>query len=174
MEEILISKSDNQIDTDYIKKNYNNWELKINFLFESDFVNAKLLRDATLLILDTLGFQSIWKSRFTLIIDELNNNSIEYWSNSWEINSMKVHIKNQNNSFEVNIEVEDTWNWKSSKKASEMELLRETRIQKGFQNHDSIRWRWLFLIITKLVDKLYFKDSEKWGLIVGITKTIEL
>jgi hypothetical protein len=52
--------------------------LEINFLFKSDFNNAKYLRDFIIVIFDMMGFDPIWKSRFTLITDELNNNSIEY------------------------------------------------------------------------------------------------
>ena len=43
-----------------------------------------------------------------------------------------------------------------------------------FDSHNSIRWRGLFLIIYKLVDNLYFKDSTKGGLIVGIQKKVKL
>jgi anti-sigma regulatory factor (Ser/Thr protein kinase) len=41
-----------------------------------------------------------------------------------------------------------------------MEQLRESHKDKDFSRHDSIRGRGLFLIISQLVDTLYFKDNE--------------
>jgi hypothetical protein len=110
--------------------------------------------------------------KITLIIDELNNNAIEYWSKNWDINKLRFKAKKNNNTIELNIEVEDSWKWIKSKKAINMEELRVKRLKAWYSNHNSIRWRWLFLIILKLVDDLYFKDSESWGLIVWIKKII--
>jgi hypothetical protein len=39
--------------------------------------------------------------------------------------------------------------------------LKNFRKQELLNNHNSIRGRGLFIIIDKLVDELYFKDSNK-------------
>jgi hypothetical protein len=52
--------------------------------------------------------------------------------------------------------------------------LAEKKKKRWFDNYKSIRWRWLFLIIDKMVDKLYFKDSKDWWLIVWLKKEISL
>lgn len=149
-------------------------DLEISFLFKSDFSNAKYLRDYILVILDILGIDAIWKNRFVLIVDELNNNAIEYWSKAWSLNTMRFWYKKVDDGILFNIEVEDSWNKETSKKASEMECLRLERIEKWFWNYKSIRWRWLFMIITNLVDKLYFKDATNWWLIVWINRKLNL
>ena len=52
--------------------------------------------------------------------------------------------------------------------------LAEKKKKRWFDNYHSIRWRGLFLIIDKMVDKLYFKDSKNWWLIVWLKKEISL
>ena len=116
----------------------------------------------------------MWKSRLTLIADELNNNAIEYWSLEWDINKINIKIIIKNDEIELFLEVEDTGKWKEAKTAKEMILKRNTKKLKWFHKNNWIRWRGLFMIIEKLVDELYFKDWEKWGLIVGIRKKIEI
>lgn len=174
MEEISIdSFNQENINKEFIQSLYKDGVFDVSISFKSDFINAKNLRDFIILTFDAIGINPIWKSRFTLITDELNNNSIEYWSKDGEINYMRLYIKKENeNDFTINVEVEDVWNWKSPQKASSMEELRNNKIKEWFDHHASIRWRWLFMIITKLVDELYFKDSEKWGLIVWVNKKI--
>lgn len=173
MHEIFIDQIQEwQIDLDYIDKISQNWSINVSFLFKCDFKNAKYLRDYLILILDYFWFQPIWKSRFTLIADELNNNSIEHWSKDWDINIMRLKVEKLDDSFFINLEVEDSWNWKNSKNSKEMDELRINKLEKWFQDHKSIRWRWLFMIIVKLVDELYFKDSSNWWLIVWVNKKI--
>jgi hypothetical protein len=45
-------------------------------------------------------------------------------------------------------------------------------LEKWFRNHSSIRGRWLFMIIIKIMDELYFENSQKWWLIVWIKKDL--
>ena len=161
------------IDVDYISSFYKKWEFDLDFVFKSDFTNAKYLRWSILFILEVLGLNTVWKNRFVLIVDELNNNSIEYWSNKEDTNSMRVSTKKDSEDIIINIEVEDSWKWPNAKKAQEMEDLRNQKLSVWFDKHKSIRWRWLFLIITKLVDELYFKDSDKWWLIVWVKKRLK-
>lgn len=175
MNEIFIDQiSSDIINKDYLSKFYNNDVFEVTFLFKSDFNNAKYLRDYLFIILDILWVDSTWKNRFVLILDELNNNAIEYWSVKWWLNIFRFSSKKDGNNLVLNIEVEDEWNWEKAKKAIEMEDLRKLRLEKGFDNHNSIRWRWLFLIITKLVNKLYFKDSSRGWLIVWVDKILEV
>lgn len=143
------------------------------FLFESDFRNAKVLRDYLGKIFQIVGLSSLWKGRFILIADELNNNAIEYGSLAGEINIMRIKISQTDVSTEVLLEVEDTWHGAAAKSAQMMEELRTKKLTEGFQDHTSIRGRGLFLIITRLVDSLYFADSEKWGLLIWVKKSIQ-
>ncbi len=147
-------------------------EIQISYL--SDFRSAKILREVVDKICKWSWINPKWRTRLVLIIDELNNNAIEYWSLEWELNLFALTIKKQHqNKFYVESYVSDTWNGKHSKKSKEMEELRESHKNKDFSSHNSIRGRWLFLIISQLVDTLYFKDTEKWGLTVGIQKLLE-
>lgn len=143
-------------------------KLSLKIDYKSDFRSAKSLRDIIEWYLNFFNFEKKWISRVILISDELNNNAIEYWSMEWEINSMVLTIDWNN----INIEVIDTGNWSEAKTSLEMEEVRESRLNKWFSEHKSIRWRGLFMIITRLVDELYFKDTDKWGLIVWIKKAL--
>lgn len=175
MEEILVDpNSHNLINRDYISSFYNGEEFEISFLFSSNFNNTKYLRDYLLIIFDVVGLDMIWKNRFVLIIDELNNNAIEYGSKEGSLNKISFVSKKVWDEISISIEVQDAGDGKNPKKAFEMEKLRKERIEQWFSHHTSIRGRGLFLIITKLVDELYFKDSEKWWLIVGVSKKLKL
>jgi len=147
-------------------------DIEITIDFISDFKSAKILRDFISFFSDKIVIDNIWKSRLILITDELINNSIEYWSESWDLNCFKL-----NASFlgwiNLNIEVIDSWRWKDSKTSKEMILLRNKKKLNWFHKNNWIRGRWLFMIIEKLVDELYFKDSDKWWLIVWIKKKFE-
>ena len=158
----------------FIKSNFHkNW-LDVMIEFPAIFESAKVLRDFIVDIADFFCFKDTWKSRLTIIADELNNNSIEYWSVKDDINRMIIKIIIVWEAVELVLEVEDSWKWIESKTASEMFDIKNARISKWFEKHKSIRGRWLFLIITKLVDELYFKDSKTWWLIVGIRKKIDI
>ncbi len=175
MKEIFIDEIwSDIIDKNYFGSFYKDNIFKIAFLYKSDFKNTKFLRDYLLIIFDILGLNPMWKNRFVLILDELNNNAIEYGSGEWSINIFRLIWKLDGNKLFLNIEVEDEWNGKNPKTSTEMNNLRNSRIEKGFDNHNSIRGRGLFLIITKLVDELYFKDSDKWWLIVWVNKILEI
>lgn len=136
------------------------------FIYDSDFKNAKILREAIEDICLILGISPKWKSRLTLIVDELNNNAIEYGSQGGEKNYMRVRVVKNSTEVTVNIEVEDAGNGSNPKKAIQMDQLRSEKTTQGFAQHHSIRGRGLFMIITSLVDSLYFRDSESGGLIV--------
>ena len=167
----IINKSDRQ---HIIKSNFDKNGLDIIVEYPAIFQSAKVLRDFIIDIADFFCFKNTRKSRLTIIADELNNNSIEYWSTQNDINKMIIKTILVWNNVELVLEVEDTWNWKEAKTAKEMIAIKEKRTEIWFEEHKSIRWRWLFLIINKIVDELYFKDSEKWWLIVGIRKKIEI
>jgi len=145
-------------------------EISIDYI--SDFRSAKILRDIVSKILKKIWVDLIWEKRLILVVDELNNNAIEYWTKANDYNNLYICIEKNNKKINIKIEVSDKWNWKLPKKAKEMEELRRYKKQLWFENHNSIRWRWLFLIIEKLVNKLYFKDSKDWWLTVGIIKEL--
>ncbi len=159
---------------DFISNYIQNNSLDIEFLYDSDFKNAKILRDFIEAIWINFKFPHKYISRFILIVDELNNNAIEYWTLKWYTNKLRIKIIVNENEANINIEVEDAWNWLKHKTALEMETLRAHQLRLGYWNHESIRWRWLFMITFKSVDRLYFKDTKNWWLIVWIKKNISL
>jgi len=155
----------------------NNNSINIEFEYLSDFIHTKILRDYIKDICILMWLDSKNITRLILIIDEMNNNSIEYWSKKWDLNKLRVNItkkidKNQKETFELIVEVEDSWKWSRPKKALEMETLRAHQLKLWYAQHSSIRWRGLFMIIVNLVDRLYFKDTSSWWLIVWIKKKI--
>ncbi len=162
-----------EIGSDFFEKLLVDKDFEINIDFVSDFKSAKLLRNFVSSLSEKISIDNIWKSRLILVADELNNNAIEYWSKSWEMNLFKITITHIDKGFNLNIEVHDTWNWPKAKKSFEMEEMRDNKKKEWFSNHNSIRGRGLFMIIEKLVDELYFKDSESWWLIVWINKKFE-
>lgn len=157
---------------DYISSIINDGCIDIEFIFPSNFSSAKILRDFVEVICLKLNISSNKVSRIILVVDELNNNSIEYGSKKWDLNKMRFIVLKKNWKLEMNIEVEDSWNGKRPKKAMEMEWLKIEKLERWFDEHKSIRWRWLFLIIIKIVDELYFKDSEQNWLIVWVKQEI--
>ncbi len=173
MKTISIKKLHNKKDIEsFILKNIEENCINIELEYKSDFKNAKILRSFMEVFCEMHNFSQKEVSKLVLVIDELNNNAIEYWSEHWWLNKMRIKCSKSVEWVELNIEVEDTWKWKKSKTALEMETLRAHRLKKWYKNHDSIRWRWLFLIIIRAVERLYFKNSKNWGLIVWIKKTI--
>ncbi len=173
MESIDISKLLTQSDRKHIieEKISKNW-LSICVEYNSVFSNAKTLRDFIHSISEFFKFENGWDSKLTLIADEMNNNAIEYGSLGNEVNKMKIDIIYSQTDIMLQLEVEDTWNWVKHKNAQEMNALQNEKKDLSALSHKWIRWRGLFLIISKIVDKLYFKDSPEWWLIVGIQKAI--
>lgn len=173
---VNIDRLDNKLNKKaHIKKlaeDINN--VDINFEYTSDFRNAKELRDFIEAISELVWVPSKWKNRLILIADEINNNAIEYGSLPEDMNRITVKMKKEGTKINVKFEVEDTWKWKEPKTAKEMYNLKENKLEKGFENHTGIRGRWLFLIIHKTVDNLYFEDSENGWLIVWIEKILDL
>ena len=62
---------------------------------------------------------------------------------------------------------------KDAKDAKHMEDIRTDRLKRSDEKvYMNKRWRWLFHITEKLVDRLSFSLSPKWGLAVKIEKSI--
>lgn len=146
-------------------------EICINYI--SDFSTTKIIRNILWEICDIYNLSFIVKTRLILLVDELNNNAIEYWSKDGEINKFIFILEEDKNNIKINIEVTDTWNWIQAKKAIDMEKIKEQRLKKWFEWHLSIRGRWLFMIIEKIADKLYFKDDKNGGLTVWVELNIK-
>lgn len=159
---------------EYIDKCLNGWKLCLEFHYLSCFENTKILRDFINIICKKFNVSEKNTWRFILVTDEMNNNAIEYWTSSWYENIIRIIVKSNWEKLYFVIEVEDKWNWEKHKTAKEMEELKNNRLKTWFNVHTSIRWRWLFMIIINIVDKLYFIDSKKWWLIVGIEKEITI
>jgi len=148
-------------------------KMEVSFKYVSDFRSTGLLRNYISELCSMCKLDKTWISRIILITDELNNNAIEYWSKSWEYNTMIFKLKDLWDEIELIISVEDTWNWEKSKTAKEMLELKNKKKEAWFDWYMWIRWRWLFLIIEKIVDELSFEDTEQWGLRVIIKKKIK-
>lgn len=160
----------NQLIVDLCQKDI----IEINISYLSDFRSAKILREVVDRVCKWAWVNPKWRTRLVLIIDELNNNAIEYGSRQWETNNFVLILKKELNSgFYVESFVSDTGNGANSKSSTDMEQLRKAHENKDFTSHNSIRGRGLFLIISQLVDSLYFNDNDKWGLTVGIQKVLE-
>jgi len=148
--------------------------IEIQITYISDFKSAKILRELVDSLCKGIWINPKWRTRLVLIIDELNNNAIEYWSKADEDNIFYIKFKKEDkNRIFIDSYVSDTGNGAYAKKSQDMEKLRNIHEKKDFSSHNSIRWRGLFLIISQLVDTLYFKDSKSWGLTVGIQKLLE-
>lgn len=158
---------------DFLLEHIKEDRLDLEFQYKSDFSNTKTLREFIDNIFVIFNIKDLWKSRFVLISDELNNNAIEYWTKSWDLNKMKLFVSKNNDWVLINLEVIDSWNWEKAKTSKEMEDLRLERLDRGFDNHKWIRWRGLFQIIHKIVDDLYFKDSSPVWLIVWVNKQLK-
>lgn len=174
MEIIDIDTFPDSVDKkDFLSKYIDNDILDLEFHYKSDFNNTKTLREFIDNIFSIFNIKDLWKSRFVLISDELNNNAIEYWTQAWYNNIMKLFISKNDSGVLVNLEVIDSWNWEKAKNSKEMENLRLERLDRGFDNHKGIRWRGLFQIIHKIVDDLYFKDASPVWLIVWVNKQLK-
>jgi hypothetical protein len=86
---------------------------------------------------------------------------------------MIFKLKDLWDEIDLEISVEDTWNWKKSKTAKEMYELKDRKKEAWFDWYMWIRWRWLFLIIEKIADELKFEDTKNWGLRVIVRKKIK-
>lgn len=149
--------------------------IHLDFEYVSDFKNTKELRDFVSALTELVGMPKMWRNRFVLVTDEMNNNAIEYGSRPEDTNRITFKVIKRWKNIKMFVEVEDTGRWKAPKTADQMYKLKDEKLKIWFDSRDIwIRWRWLFLITRGTVDKLYFEDSEKWGLIVWVEKDIIL
>jgi len=154
----------------FLLKYISNRNIDIEFSYKSFFKNAKVLRILVSNICNYIWLDQMSISRIALMVDEMNNNAIEHWSCEWDINKLRFKCENQDNKLLISIEAEDSWKGNRAKTALDMETLRAHQLKLWYKWHDSIRWRWLFMIIVNIVDRIYFKDSKNGGLIVWIKK----
>lgn len=171
IDDLDLSKFDKTFITQWLN---NSKELKLEFVYKSIFSNTSIIRNCISVLCDHIWLDSIMKFKIVLIVDELNNNAIEYWSNINDINIMRINIQKRSDYLKLNIEVEDSGKWDEHKTSKEMDEIWKIKLKEWFNNHSSIRWRGLFLIIKNIVDKLYFLDSKTWWLIVWIRKKIKI
>ena len=153
------------------------WDiLEVQISYISDFRSAKVLREITDTLCRNFWIIPKWRTRIVLILDELHNNAIEYGSLQWERNIFFLKIeKIQGKGYSIIASVTDTWHWLKAKKAIQMEEIRKNHENEDFRKHTSIRGRWLFLIISHLVDALRFEDDVSGsGLRVIIEKQLSL
>lgn len=144
--------------------------------FRSEHANSKIIRDFVGAIFDAFHVNHPWRGRFILITDELINNSIEHGSNADDINQciITAGFCNKNRDFHIVVEVHDTGK-KEKNSISDIKALREKFAKKPDKPvYMQKRGRGLFKITEKIVDRLSFSQSHKWGLAVKIEKHIIL
>lgn len=145
--------------------------------FKSDFKNSKIIRDFVGGIFDTFNIVHPWRGRFILITDELINNAIEHGSAPDDTNSCIITAGNQyeNWYFHIMIEIHDTGNGEKIS-LEDFENIKADRVKwsETGEIYMQKRGRGLFHITEKIVDKLSFAESPKWGLAVKIEKCIEV
>lgn len=141
--------------------------------YDADYKYAKVLREVIDTICKLSGIPPKWRTRIVLIYDELSNNAIEHGSTLWDSIFISLNIKVTPESYKVQWYVEDMWKGLQSKNAHEMMMLQQKYKDIDFSEYDSIRGRWLFLIISQLVGSLSFDDTVSWWLRVSFTKTIQ-
>lgn len=167
------------ISEDKDKKEIIKWllednKLNVEIFYKSNFLVTKNLRDFIEVSGNIFWISEKMIARIILISDELNNNAIEHWSSEDAINKLRLKIEKIDWKIILNLEVEDNWKWKDPKTALDMETLRAHKLKLWYKEHDSIRWRWLFLITVQIADRLYFKNSKEGWLIVWIKKELDL
>lgn len=101
----------------------------VAFMFASSFTNAKTLRDIVDAICAIMGLDSKWKTRMVLIVDELNNNAIEYGSAQNDTNTLSIYVAKNDKDFDIKISVQDAGTGKHPKTAQEMSDLRDTKLE---------------------------------------------
>jgi len=149
--------------------------IHLEISYNSDFRNAVFLRKIADFICKHYWVHPKWRTRIVLIVDELNNNAIEYGTLKWGSNLFEFQlVKNTCWNIDIRISVTDAWNGLHAKNAGNMKELRDQHNSKDFSKHHSIRGRGLFLIISRLVDSLEFEDVDKKGLKVIVTKSLQV
>lgn len=172
---IDISNIEGQELQDYVEWSIKDfWNLDIHLLFKADYNQSRLIRNLVLFLFEKNNINVPWKNRFSLIADELINNSIEYWSLPLDKNTFIIKFVTIWTILTIELEVHDSWKGLFAKNSQEMEIIRRQKQEEWFDNYLWKRWRWLFQLVNNLVDNLYFKDKEWWWLIVWIQKNLEL
>jgi len=172
---IDISNIESQELIDYVEQSIQDYKnFDINLLFKADYNQSRLIRSLVLFLFEKNNINVPWKNRFSLISDELINNSIEYWSLPLDKNTFIIKFTTINNALNISLEVHDTGKWMFAKNSIQMEEIKKQKSEEWFENYLWKRWRWLFQLVTNIVDNLYFKDKEWWWLIVWINKKLEL
>ena len=172
---IDISNIDNQDLIDFVEANisdFTNFEISISF--KADYNQSKMIRLLISYFFDKININSPWKGRFSLISDELMNNSIEHGSSPLDKNIFTLRFLVKDKYLYINIEVADTGRWVWAKTSVQMEEIKQQKEIEWFEGFLWKRWRWLFQLINNIVDDIYFKDRTEWWLIVWITKKIDL
>jgi len=175
MNSILLEKFCNKSDINTcISEIWWDDEIKLNIRYISEFSSTKKIREFIDSICKKYHISPRWRTRLVLIVDELNNNAIEYWSRLGDTNTFEIYLKKANSRLDVEISVADNGNGSNPKTASEMETIKKSFADIDYKEHASIRGRWLFLIISHLVDSLQFHDNKNGGLRVVIQKRLEV
>jgi len=160
---------------DFVEANisdFTNFEISISF--KADYNQSKMIRLLISYFFDKININSPWKGRFSLISDELMNNSIEHGSSPLDKNIFTLRFLVKDKYLYINIEVADTGRWVWAKTSVQMEEIKQQKEIEWFEGFLWKRWRWLFQLINNIVDDIYFKDRKEWWLIVWITKKIDL
>lgn len=150
---------------------FSDCEVELTYL--SHFPLSRHIRETLAYLLRRNEISERWQNRFALISDELVNNSIEHGSDRGEINSCYIKLsKDTEGVLTLTLEVTDTGHGPFSKTSEQMVEMLAERKKTWFTDTTRKRGRG-FMIMEKLVDKVYFRDSVKGGLTVGVVKKFD-
>jgi len=151
------------------------WEKDINLeiRYISEFSSTKKIREFVDSVCKKYRISPRWRTRLVLIVDELNNNAIEYGTKAKEYNYFRLHLEITQTGTNILISVTDTGTGTHPKTAEEMEDIKKSFLNIDYKKHASIRGRGLFLIISHLVDSLEFLNKKDGWLEVRIQKHLE-
>jgi len=76
----------------FISSLFDGKNISIAVQYESKFPNAKVLREFVDEIAKHANIEPKWRTRLVLIVDELNNNAIEYGSKENDTNILKIEM----------------------------------------------------------------------------------
>lgn len=170
-----ISNIEYQDLIDFVEANisdFKNFEISISF--KADYNQSKIIRWFIIYIFDKVNVNTPRKWRFSLLSDELINNSIEHGSSPLDKNLFTLKFLVKDKILYINIEVADTGRWVWAKSSVQMEEIKQQKEIEWFEGFLWKRWRGLFQLVNNIVDDIYFKDRVGWWLIVWVTKKIDL
>jgi anti-sigma regulatory factor (Ser/Thr protein kinase) len=96
-----------QEEESFISSLFEGKNISVSIIYNSIYSNTKFLREFVYKITKNAQIDSKWRTRLVLIIDELNNNAIEYGSKQNDENLLQIEISTLDNIVDITISVKD-------------------------------------------------------------------